>query len=95
MKTNQFNPSFMEKTEIVSFYKGKGPHDDLNSDRVRNVVRILESLDTTKTNQIRDGMNFRSESFMNVMGTSWGYHYKVLMWALVVSSRSLLLIGRV
>ena len=34
----------MEKTEITSFYKGKGPHDDLNSDRGIFKLNLIQSL---------------------------------------------------
>ena len=35
----------------ASVYHYHGINHDLNSDRVRNVVKILESLETTKTEQ--------------------------------------------
>ena len=44
MKTNQLNPSFMEKTEITSFYKEKSPIDDLNSDRCIFKLDLIRSI---------------------------------------------------
>ena len=44
MKTNQLNPSFMEKTEITSFYKEKSPIDELNSDRGIFKLNLIRSI---------------------------------------------------
>ena len=44
MKEHHFSPNFMDKIDITSFYKGKGPRDDFYSDRGIFKLNLIRSI---------------------------------------------------